>query len=151
MQKLLTGAFFISTLGMIALLAQTKKPPAKVVLPAKNGNVVFDHSAHLKRAKNDCKVCHPALFAQDAKAAIGFRPPHKTVEDKMASCGSCHRDGGTAFETKANCTNGRCQVKAAAPKKASAREHRGNGLSLLAVSSQWLPVTIRSSLSIVWN
>ncbi len=147
MRKLLTGAVVISILGIIALFAQTKKPPAKIVLPAKNGNVVFDHSAHLKRAKNDCKLCHPALFAQDAKAAIGFKPPHKTEEDKMASCGSCHRAGGTAFETKANCTNGRCHVKAA-PKKASARAYRGNGLSLLAVSRQWLPVTTRSSLPV---
>ena len=111
MQKLLTRAFLISILGMIGLLAQTKKPPAKLVLPAKNGNVIFDHSAHLKRAKNDCKLCHPALFAQDTKAAVGFKPPHKTEEDKMASCGSCHRAGGTAFETKANCTNGKCHVK----------------------------------------
>lgn len=116
MQKTAAGLLFVSVVGLSTLLAQDNKPPLKLVLPAKNGNIVFDHSAHLKREKNNCKVCHPALFAQDAKAAVGFKPPHKVAEDKMTSCGSCHRAGGNAFETKANCTNGKCHVKASLKK-----------------------------------
>jgi c(7)-type cytochrome triheme protein len=116
MQKIVSGLLFVSMVGLTSLLAQDKKPPLKLVLPAKNGNIVFDHSAHVKHEKNNCKACHPALFAQDAKAPVGFKPPHKIEEDKMTSCGSCHRAGGRAFETKGNCTNGNCHVKASSKK-----------------------------------
>ena len=112
MQKLVPGLLFVSMAGLTTLLAQDKKPPLKLVLAAKNGNIAFDHSAHVKHEKNNCEACHPALFAQDAKAPVSFKPPHKIEEDKMTSCGSCHRGGGNAFETKANCTNGKCHVKA---------------------------------------
>jgi c(7)-type cytochrome triheme protein len=101
-------------LGLTALLAQDKTPPAKFVVKAKTGNITFDHAAHAKREKNACKVCHPSLFKQDTKAPLAFKPPHKNHEDKKTSCGSCHRADGTAFETKANCTNGKCHVRAAA-------------------------------------
>lgn len=106
-------ATFLAVLvfGGTALLSQSKTPPAKLVLSAKNGSVAFEHAAHIKREKNDCKVCHSSLFSQDAKATLGFKPPHKTEEDKKASCGSCHRAGGTAFETKGNCANGKCHVR----------------------------------------
>ncbi len=107
----------IPMLGLTALVAQDKTPPAKVTLPAKNGNVIFDHSAHAKREKNNCAACHPALFAQDAKAPVAYRPPHKTAEDKKASCGSCHRAEGTAFESKGNCSNGKCHVRGGAAKQ----------------------------------
>ena len=112
MRKSLAYLLLSSVFGAAALLSQTKAPPAKVVLPARNGNVVFDHAAHLKREKNDCKVCHGGLFTQDVKAPVGFKPPHKAAEDKQASCGSCHRAGGSAFETKANCANGKCHTSA---------------------------------------
>ncbi len=101
----------VAVLGGTALLSQGKTPPAKLVLPAKNGSIAFDHAAHIKREKNDCKVCHASLFVQDAKAALGFKPPHKNEEDKKVSCGSCHRAGGTSFETKGNCANGKCHVR----------------------------------------
>ncbi|WP_321476281.1 c(7)-type cytochrome triheme domain-containing protein [uncultured Paludibaculum sp.] len=101
-----------SLLGAAALLGQDKTPPAKLVLKAKTGNVTYDHAAHAKREKNACPVCHPKLFTQDAKAPVAFKPPHKKHEDAKASCGSCHRAGGTAFETKGNCTNSKCHVKA---------------------------------------
>jgi c(7)-type cytochrome triheme protein len=116
MRKTLGYCLFLAMLGLTALLAQTKTPPTKLVIKAKPGNITFDHTAHVKREKNDCKVCHTALFAQDAKAPLAFKPPHKNEEDKKTSCGSCHRAGGTAFETKANCTNGKCHVKAAPTK-----------------------------------
>lgn len=101
---------------MAALWGQDKNAPPKVELKAKTGNVIYDHAAHAKREKNVCTTCHPKLFAQDAKAPIGFKPPHKKHEDAKASCGSCHRAGGTAFETKGNCTNSKCHVRAAAKK-----------------------------------
>ena len=39
------------------VLAQEKKAAPKMVFPAKTGNVTFDHEAHSKRVKDDCKVC----------------------------------------------------------------------------------------------
>lgn len=107
----------IAVLGAAALLGQEKTPPAKLVLKARTGNVTYDHAAHAKREKNSCVVCHPKLFAQDSKAPVAFKSPHKKHEDAKASCGSCHRAGGAAFETKGNCTNSKCHVKAAAAKK----------------------------------
>ncbi len=112
MLKPLASFLVVSMLGLTALLAQTKTPPPKLAFPAKNGNVNFDHSAHAKREKNNCSACHTALFPQDAKAPLGFKPPHKGAEDKKASCGGCHRAGGAAFETKGNCA--RCHVRAGA-------------------------------------
>ena len=116
MRKMLVYLLGILMLAFTALVAQNKTPPTKLVIQSKPGNITFDHTAHAKREKNDCKVCHTALFAQDAKAPLAFKPPHKNEEDKKTSCGSCHRAGGAAFETKANCTNGKCHVKAAATK-----------------------------------
>ncbi len=116
MRKTFAQFLVVAVLSASGAIAQTKTPPAKIVLPAKTGNVTYDHAAHLKREKNDCKGCHPGLFAQDAKAPVAFKPPHKNAEDKKASCGACHRAGGTAFETKGNCLNSKCHVKAAAKK-----------------------------------
>lgn len=115
--KWFTYVVLISMLGFTALLAQNKKPPAEVVIPAKNGNITFNHAAHVTREKNDCKVCHSTLFAEDAKAPIGFKYQHKTEEDAKTACGSCHRAEGAAFETKGNCNNSKCHVRAAADKK----------------------------------
>ncbi|MRR33027.1 hypothetical protein EG834_22455 [bacterium] len=108
--------FLFSLLGVAALLGQEKTPPAKLVIKAKVGNVTFDHTAHAKREKDACDVCHPKLFAQSAKAQIAFKSPHKKHEDTKASCGSCHRAGGTAFGTRGNCANSKCHVKVAAKK-----------------------------------
>ena len=104
----------LAMVGLTASLAQVK-PPVKLVFPAKNGSVTFDHAAHVKLEKNNCKTCHPALFPQDAKTPLGFKPPHKNEEDKKISCGACHRPGGSAFETKGHCT--KCHVRAPAAKK----------------------------------
>ncbi len=116
MWKLTAYSLFLAAVGLTALLAQNKTPPTKLVFQAKPGNVTFDHAAHAKREKNGCKTCHPTLFAQDAKSPLAFKPPHKNEEDKKTSCGSCHRAGGTAFETKGNCANGKCHVRPAAKK-----------------------------------
>jgi len=105
--------------GLVAILfvsggmvAQEKKAPAKLTFPAKNGAVAYDHAAHNKREKNDCKVCHDKLFPQ-SNAPLKFKP-HPPAEAKKVSCGFCHRAGGTAFETKGNCT--KCHARPAAKK-----------------------------------
>jgi c(7)-type cytochrome triheme protein len=103
----------VATLFIFGGFAAEKPAPAKIVLPAKSGNVTFDHAAHAKREKNDCKVCHDKLFQQSKTAPLGFRPPHSAAETKKASCGFCHREGGQAFSTKGNCTNSKCHVRAA--------------------------------------
>lgn len=93
-----------------ALLAQDKKAPQKLTFTAKNGNVTFNHAAHVEAAKGDCKACHDSLFPQSATAPLNFKPAmHKTAETAKTSCGHCHTAGGTAFESKGNC--GKCHVK----------------------------------------
>ena len=105
-------AFYVLSVAALGVLAQEKKPPVKLVFDAKNGNVTFDHAAHLKREKNDCKVCHDKLFKQE-KAPLNFKAGmHKPAEAAHTSCGACHTAGGAAFETKGNCN--KCHVKAAA-------------------------------------
>jgi c(7)-type cytochrome triheme protein len=105
----LTGLLvFAIASGFDALLAQ--KVPERLVFPSKMGNVTFDHTAHLKRANNDCAACHDKLFPQSS-ASINYKAGmHKTAEAAKASCAGCHNAGGAAFETKGNC--GKCHVKA---------------------------------------
>jgi len=100
---------FAVAAGVGALLAQ-KAPPEKLVFQSKMGNVTFDHAAHLKREKADCKTCHDKLFQQSSSAPLNFKANmHKTAEDAKTSCGACHVAGGAAFETKGNCA--KCHVK----------------------------------------
>jgi c(7)-type cytochrome triheme protein len=114
MRKLLPYLLFFSFLGL-GLVAQDKKAPAKLTFDAKTGNVAYDHTAHAKREKNDCKVCHDAIFPQNAKAPLNFKAGmHKPAEAAKKSCGFCHHAGGKAFETKGNCTNSKCHVKGGA-------------------------------------
>jgi c(7)-type cytochrome triheme protein len=106
-------AFYILSVAALGVLAQEKKPPLKLVFEAKMGNVTFDHAAHVKREKNDCKVCHDKLFKQDKAAPLNFKAGmHKPAEAAKTACGACHTPGGAAFETKGNCN--KCHVKAAA-------------------------------------
>jgi c(7)-type cytochrome triheme protein len=110
MRTLITILTTLGLLGTLGLLAQDKKAPEKLTFAAKNGDVTFNHAAHVKRANGDCKVCHDKLFKQDAKAALDFKPAlHKTAEANKTSCGACHAAGATAFETKGNCA--KCHVK----------------------------------------
>jgi len=93
--------------GFNALVAQ--KAPEKIVFSSKMGDVSFDHTAHVKRANNDCSVCHDKLFPQ-SRASINYKAGmHKTAETAKTSCGGCHNPGGAAFETKGNCA--KCHVK----------------------------------------
>ena len=109
MKKLI---LFALPLLVLSLLAQQKTPPDKIVFEAKTGKVTFDHAAHLKLAKNDCKTCHPKLFPQ-SREPINFKAAmHKTAETAKSSCAGCHVAGGTAFASKGNCN--KCHVKGAA-------------------------------------
>ena len=113
MRYLLVIALTLSGTGLLSLMAEDVKPPAKLVFQTKMGNVTYNHAAHLTRAKGDCKVCHDKLFKQVPKAPLEFKAAmHKTAEANKTSCGFCHRAGGTAFESKANCA--KCHMKAAA-------------------------------------
>ena len=105
----------MTTAGFGAPAEKKKEAPPKMVFVAKTGNVTFDHAAHAKRVKDDCKTCHPKLWP-DAKGNLNFKAGmHKPAEAKKTSCGACHHAGGVAFETKGNCTS-KCHVKAAAKK-----------------------------------
>ena len=117
MRDLFAYALLICMAALSSLVAQEKKAPtAPLVFAAKNGPVTYDHAAHAKRENNGCKSCHPAVFAQDAKAPLNFKPAmHKTPEANKTSCGFCHHAAGKAFETKANCTT-KCHGKAPAAK-----------------------------------
>jgi c(7)-type cytochrome triheme protein len=98
-------------IGGLTVAAQEKKAPEKLVFTAKTGNVTYNHAAHVKRAGNDCKVCHTALFQQSATAPLNFKPGmHKPAETNHTSCGFCHYPGGKAFGTAGNCA--KCHVKA---------------------------------------
>ncbi len=103
-------AFASGLLGTLALMGQQKAAPPKLTFVTKNGNVTFDHAAHVMREKGDCAACHPKLFAQDAKAPLNYKAAlHRTAETSMTSCASCHRMGGAAFESKGNCA--KCHMK----------------------------------------
>jgi len=104
-----------TTSGFGAPAQKKKEAPPKMVFTAKTGNVTFDHAAHAKRVKDDCKTCHPKLWPE-AKGILNYKAGvHKPAETKKVSCGACHHAGGVAFETKGNCTS-KCHVKAAAKK-----------------------------------
>ncbi len=67
-----------------------------VVLPAKNGNVTFNHKKHVE-AKKDCKICHETDKGGKI-AGMGKDWAHKTCkgchETEKAGptkCGDCHK------------------------------------------------------------
>jgi c(7)-type cytochrome triheme protein len=103
------GVLALFLIVLAALPAQT--PPVVLKIASKNGDVTYYHFAHVQRAKGDCKVCHPALFTQDAHAPLRYRD-HAAAEAEQKSCGACHRAGGSSFSAKDNCTL-RCHHTAA--------------------------------------
>ena len=91
-----------------ALLAQNA--PEKLTFQAKNGNVTFNHAAHVQRAKGDCATCHDKLFPK-SQAPLNFKAGlHKPAENAKTSCGGCHNPAGPAFATAGNCA--KCHTKA---------------------------------------
>lgn len=105
------AAFFLA-LGFFAAAAYSAQTAAdKLTFATKNGNVSFDHAAHVKRASGNCTECHDKLFKQDVKAPLDYKAGmHRPAEAAKASCGACHVAGGAAFESKGNCA--KCHVKA---------------------------------------
>jgi c(7)-type cytochrome triheme protein len=111
MRYLMVFLLCISVLCLLSVSAQEIKPPTKLVFETKMGNVTYDHAAHVKRAKGDCKMCHDKLFQQSAKAPLNYKPNmHKTAEANQTACAACHHAGGMAFATAGNCA--KCHVKA---------------------------------------
>lgn len=99
--------------GLAVLSAQEKKASEKLVFKSKIGDVTFLHAKHNERAGGDCKVCHDALWPQDAKAPLNYKAGmHKPAEAKRTSCAACHVAGGKAFASTGNCN--KCHVKPAA-------------------------------------
>jgi c(7)-type cytochrome triheme protein len=110
MRSFISSLLAVSALGALALVAQDKKPPETLVFSTKNGNVTFQHAAHVMRAKSDCTTCHTKIFQQDSKAPLNYKAAlHKTAETAKTSCGTCHNPSGPGFETKGNCA--KCHVK----------------------------------------
>lgn len=102
MRILATWIFAVALAGSPLVLAQGKKPPEKLVIKNKGGDVVFTHAAHLNREKGECSTCHEKLW------------PQSTAEPMTNSdgCKTCHQaDGaGVAFQMKGNCV--RCHPSA---------------------------------------
>ena len=74
-------------------------PEKPIVLPAKPGNVTFDHSKHVSQPGVKCTTCH----ADEKGGAIdGF---NKTVnKDKAhAKCQECHKKEGKGPQKCADC------------------------------------------------
>ncbi|MCL4402442.1 MAG: hypothetical protein M1436_07255 [Acidobacteria bacterium] len=94
----------------LAASGQVKKPPEKLTFKAKNGNITFNHAAHVKREKGNCAVCHPKIFPQDVSAPLNWKAGmHKKAEVAHTSCGFCHHPGGQAFGVTGNCA--KCHQK----------------------------------------
>ena len=72
MRTFIASLLAICVAGALALVAQPKASE-KLTFTTKNGNVTFDHAAHLKRANRDCKTCHDKLFKQDGKNSTGIQ------------------------------------------------------------------------------
>jgi c(7)-type cytochrome triheme protein len=67
------------------------------------GPAKFDHARHVDISKGNCRSCHNQIFPL-AKGMLGYADNlHRTAEENKTSCGSCHRDNGTAFAAKDNC------------------------------------------------
>lgn len=65
-----------------------------VVLPAKNGDVTFNHKAHSEMM--ECKVCHgegtPAKIDLNKDSAHALcKDCHKTKGAGPTKCGDCHK------------------------------------------------------------
>jgi c(7)-type cytochrome triheme protein len=115
MRYLLT-LFIAAAVAIGVFAAPEKKAAPKLTFQTKFGNVVYDHEAHSKREKDDCKVCHDKLWPQDAKAPVNFKggAMHAAAEKSKSSCAACHVTGGKAFAVKGSCN--KCHVKAGAKK-----------------------------------
>jgi len=92
----------VTLVGGAVVAAQDKKPPEKLVLKAKGGDVVFTHATHIDREKGACATCHEKLWPQSAAE------PLKSSD----GCRTCHHAGGRAFEMQGNCVKCHPSAKA---------------------------------------
>jgi hypothetical protein len=80
---LIVGVLFIA--GAMLAGAQAPKAPGVVVLKgAPNGDVTFDHAAHVKAAASKCDGCHHAS------------KPEKPAGAAQEACRKCHTKAATA-------------------------------------------------------
>ena len=90
--KKIIAAVALTLIGASAAMAAG---PETITLPAKNGNITFQHKAHQEKLK-DCKVCHEK--GPGKIEGFGKDIAHKTCkgchEEKKAGptkCGECHK------------------------------------------------------------
>ena len=85
----------IAALALTIFAAGTAMAADTITLPAKNGNVTFNHKMHQDTLK-DCKICHEK--GPGKIEGFGKDFAHKTCkgchEEKKAGptkCGECHK------------------------------------------------------------
>ena len=85
----------IAALALTIFAAGTAMAADTITLPAKNGNVTFNHKMHQDTLK-DCKICHER--GPGKIEGFGKDFTHKTCkgchEEKKAGptkCGECHK------------------------------------------------------------
>lgn len=93
MRNVVAFLIAVALVASATAAAQTKKPPEKLVLPNKGGDVIFTHATHIDREKSECATCHEKLW------------PQSTAEPLKNSngCKTCHHADGRAFEMKGQC------------------------------------------------
>ena len=103
--------FWLESLWRSQALSQNAEanPPEKMVYETKNGKVTFEHTKHIEREKQNCKVCHDKLFPKKKAPLQYAKNVHKLAEAGKYSCAACHVAEGKAFASKGNCK--KCHVK----------------------------------------
>lgn len=89
MKKIIIATLLVAFTTSAALAADV------VVLKAKNGDVTFNHKAHVESLK-DCKLCHgdtvPAKIELDKATAHALcKGCHTTKAQGPTKCGECHK------------------------------------------------------------
>jgi hypothetical protein len=93
------AALFVAVAVAFASNAVAATPPASpIVLPAKPGNVTFDHSKH-SGAGLKCTVCH----ATDAGGKIDGFGATVNKDKAHAKCHECHKKEGKGPQKCADC------------------------------------------------
>lgn len=89
MKKILAAV----TLSLFCTGVAVAAGPATITLPAKNGNVTFNHQKHQEMLKN-CKICHEN--GPGKIEGFGKDWAHKT-------CKGCHADKGAGPTNCSGC------------------------------------------------
>jgi hypothetical protein len=116
--------------GLAAQAAQAAKAPGVVVLKgAPNGDVKFDHPAHVKAAANKCETCHHASKPEkpgkgneactDCHTKVAAAPMKTKLQGafhnpmaKQGTCVDCHaKEVAAGKKVPAKCTD--CHKKGA--------------------------------------